>query len=91
MFKEKHTHYLNLTICLMFIFCFAFVSAGFAAEASRVRWIDLKQMKKIIERRLCGLPLAWQRIICDYFSQNRVQVFGWQTMTTFNGIRKLVA
>lgn len=47
--EEKHTSCLKLTICLMLVFCFALVSSGFAAEASRVRWIDLNQMKKIIE------------------------------------------
>lgn len=30
--KEKHTRCLNLTIWFMLIYCFALVSAGFAAE-----------------------------------------------------------
>lgn len=49
--EEKHTRCLKLTICLMLIFCFAVVSAGFAAEASRVRWIDVNSIKKIIEEQ----------------------------------------
>jgi len=42
---------LYLTIWLMLSFCFAVVSAGFAAEETRVHWIDLNQMKKIIEEQ----------------------------------------
>jgi len=49
--EEKRTRYLYLTIWLMLSFCFAVVSAGFAAEETRVHWIDLNQMKKIIEEQ----------------------------------------
>lgn len=50
--EEKHTRCLNLAILLMLIFCFAVVSAGFAAEETRVRWIDLNSMKKILEEQV---------------------------------------
>lgn len=48
MIKETAKNVLPL---LMLIGYFAFVSFGLAAEASRVRWIDWNQMKKIIERQ----------------------------------------
>ena len=49
--KEPFLQYLSAISLLALTICFAAVTTGFAAEETRVRWIDLNQMKKIIEEQ----------------------------------------